>query len=277
MKKINNTIKFGLLVSIFSVASSYADDLNSLNQQKSNLRDATGILQLEAEKIAKENSKLQLEKENKLLKIEINQIDNNNGSYEIEKLYDPIFGDKLTKEDKLSFKSEKLYGVDKKESNVKEMNKKDTEKRAGGSEISDEKIDIKALEDRIRNFVKEEMNKTNQDKNIINNNDEGKVLLTTSLEKEEVNNITDINAETTLVDFSVKKLTIFGDKKSVKVGAIFEIKTNSKKEKTDEKEIYMEEGQIYTYYKKVYFVERITNKQVVIKNTTDNQSIVKHI
>lgn len=275
MKKINK-ITMGVLISIFSVNYSFAEDINTLNQQKSKLRDTKGLMELESQTIQTENTLLELKIANKNLKRSLNSTDDYNGTYEVDKLVDPVFGDKLTKEDNLSFKSEKLYGKDSK-NDARSLNKRDLERRGKLNLNDGQTLDIKALEERIKSFVKEEMNKE-----VINNEEsveEQDFKLDSSLSEvsEKTVNPSEKNVNTKLIDFSIKKLTIFGDKKSVKIGAVFESEKSGKKEKSDEVEILLEEGQIYTYYKKVYFVERITNKQVLIKNKTDNESIVKHI
>lgn len=281
MKQEIKFFKSILALSIITISGvSYADD-SSLNAQKSNLRNTTSLIEIDNKKIEAENRSLELQKQNKLLKNELSNIE----SEYIEKINDPIFGENLSKEDELSFNKNDNYGKKEKTVSVRELNKKDKEKRQK-EELSSQNgnIDLVALENKIKEIISDEidqkMENNSVSKNENNTINEPKLtsdLLVTPDTIENKLNPSDPNVDVKLIKFETKKLVSFGNTKKVIISAKFELNKNSSKDFIEDIELSLEENQIYTYYGKVYLVEKISDKTVIINNSTDKTKIIQHL
>lgn len=279
MKPIINICVVGAMLSATSFAMA-----NSLNEQKSSIRNEMSITTLKNSLYEKKNEGLELEIQNKKLEMEKNKVFSMDGTVYLDDVSDPIFGEGLTDEDKMSFGKNKGYGKQKRDGVTSSyLNAKDRKAKRNSKGLEDEatgKINPAALEKMIRETVSKEIEKTRTP--MITNTPivdlENELEQDKDMEMEpEVISPSDKGATTTLVKIDVQKLVIFGEKSKASVIATFKVSKGHKSSLLENVEIELEEGQIYTYFNKVYSVKAITNKRIVLTNSTDKVDIIQHL
>lgn len=274
MKPIINICVVGAVLTTSSFAMG-----NSLNEQKSSIRNEMSITELENSLYEKKNTGLELQIRNKKLEMEKNKVFSQDSTIYLDEVNDPIFGESLTEEDKMSFGKDKGYGKEKRggvSSSFLNARDRKAKKDAMGLEGENGKINAAALEKKIREIVASEVADKTPIVTTTPESLENSIPIQKTMEPEIIAP-SDKGAVTTLVKMDVQKLVIFGEQSKASVLATFKVTKGNKSSLIENVELELEEGQIYTYFNKVYSVKAITKKRLVLTNSTDSVDIVQHL
>jgi hypothetical protein len=275
MKPIINICLMGTILAASSIASA-----SSLNEQKSKIRNEASITTLNNDLYEKKNRGLELEITHKELEMKKKQTFSKDSTVYLDELSDPIFGEGLTQEDTMSFGKNGGYGQVQKggktASNLNDRDKKDRQ-NSMSADVNGQ-IDPEMLKQQIKEMIANEM---------ANNKPRKDISVTPSLEEQldlQSNSMapsvllpSDKGSSTSLVEMSVLKMVKFGEKSKAKVVATFKVVNGGRSSFIEDITLDFEEGQIYTYFDKVYLVKTITNKRIVLKNSTDKTEIIQHL
>jgi hypothetical protein len=294
MKQINIYLTSAIIavVSVGSHAATSDESALTLNNQKTSIRDEMSLTDLQNSLYQKKNEGLQLQIDNKMLKIQKKRVYNSDETLVLDEISDPVFGEDLTEEDQMSFGNNKGYGQKKKNGDsAYSMNTNDKKRRASSldeSELEGGKINIQELQKRIQEMVSSEVN-SQKESNIAPYAPISTVPLISDTVDLTVDSIPDMannnnevsvsekGSKTSLVEMEVLKMVKFGDKSRATIVAKFEIKNGLRRAIIEGVELELEEGQIYTYYGKVYLVKTISDKTVIVTNSTDKIDIIQHL
>jgi hypothetical protein len=278
MKPIINICLIGTILATSSIASA-----SSLNEQKSKIRNEASITTLNNDLYEKKNRGLELEITNKELEMKKKQTFSKDSTVYLDDLSDPIFGEGLTQEDTMSFGRNGGYGKIQKGGKTA-SNLNDRDKKARQNSVSaniNGQIDPEMLKKQIKEMISNEMATMGNKKN---RND---VSFTPSLEDQlelQSENMaplvmlpSDKGSSTSLVEINVLKMVQFGEKSTARVVAKFKVVNGNRSSLIEDITLDLEEGQIYTYFDKVYLVKTITNNRIVLTNSTDKTEIIQHL
>lgn len=272
-----------------AIAASSITNASTLNEQKSTIRNEMSITALQNSLFEKKNAGLSLEIINKKLELEKQKVFSQDETIYLDQVSDPIFGENLTEEDKMSFGQNTGYGETKRDGvTAANLNNKDRKNRSSSSELDDEiggKINLESLEKKIREIVSNEIdiNESNAQtqKEAISTNMNTNMNLDLGMEKPIIEQSeiepSDKGSSTSLLKMEVVKMVKFGKKSKAEVLATFKVVNGHRSKLIEDISLELEEGQIYTYFDKVYVVKTITNKRIVIGNSTDKIDIIQHL
>lgn len=293
MKQINIYLTSAIIavVSVGSHAATSDESALTLNNQKTSIRDEMSLTDLQNSLYQKKNEGLQLQIDNKMLKIQKKRVYSSDETLVLDEINDPVFGEDLTEEDKMSFGNNQGYGQKKKNGDsAYSMNTNDKKRRASSldeSELEGGKINIQELQKRIKEMVSSEVS-SQKDSNpapytpittmpLISDTVDLTIDSIPSVNNKSEVSVSEKGSKTSLVEMEVLKMVKFGDKSRATILAKFEIKNGLRRAIIEDVELELEEGQIYTYYGKVYLVKTISDKTVIVTNSTDRIDIIQHL
>lgn len=282
MKPIINICLMGTILATSSIASA-----STLNEQKSKIRNEAAITTLENDLYEKKNRGLELEITNKELEMKKKQTFSKDSTIYLDEISDPIFGEGLTEEDKMSFGKNGGYGQVKKGGKTASyLNNKDRKDRKNAIATGDMngQINPEMLKQQIKEMISNEMSsmaQTSVNESSVTPSLEEQLEEQLELQSENMEPTvilpSDKGSSTSLVKMNVLTMVRFGEKSKAKVVATFKVVNGNKSSLIEDITLDLEEGQIYTYFDKVYLVKTITNKRIVVNNSTDKTDIIQHL
>jgi hypothetical protein len=282
-----------------------AEESGNANEQKSNLRETSALIQLENTKLQREEENLNLKITIEQLKAQLNEVKNGSNSVTVEEFTDDLFNRNSSTEVSNAQGTSQTVGRNNPNGRTAtQLNQRDIQNRnLSGLDVVGENgqstnIDMETLNRLIDNAVSQrtaeledslsqQANFNTQSSNTIeddffglgspssmNNEPEQESTDEPSSNRNNIPRGSDVSIQEVVINRVLER----GNIKRADLSLTLEAQTPSNDTKTIEDfNVTIEEGQIYTWYDKVYEVRSISVRTIILFNATDNEEIVTHL